>query len=294
MTQKLVIRTKTNVAASQPPVEAVSYEWHWRRIWAALLSFGLLIGAGGYALLLSVNADELTPENRVETQHSALDLAQASDSLEQDAELDNVSVADEDDTANTEVVTIDKAVFDEDTSTSEPSDVLQDELGEEPAAPSLVSIDNGNETPPNQIESADSPTDVNDPAQFSSDATVATLAVGAQIDTSKVSRAVLTTGVIDREPVDVLKTDVSNSQFSDKLYFFTEVKALQGTTIHHVWYFQDVIMADIPLSISAARFRTYSLKHVLPEQLGDWRIDVVKETGELIAQKQFRIHAAQP
>ncbi len=123
---------------------------------------------------------------------------------------------------------------------------------------------------------------------------MATLAVGAQIDTSKVSRAVLTTGVIDREPVDVLKTDVSNSQFSDKLYFFTEVKALQGTTIHHVWYFQDVIMADIPLSISAARFRTYSLKHVLPEQLGDWRIDVVKETGELIAQKQFRIHAAQP
>ena len=50
--------------------------------------------------------------------------------------------------------------------------------------------------------------------QFSQSAHVASVAIGAKIDTDKVSRAVLTTDVVDREPVNVLKNDVRLADIS--------------------------------------------------------------------------------
>jgi hypothetical protein len=137
-------------------------------------------------------------------------------------------------------------------------------------------------------------TEVVSQKQFAHNATIANVARGAKIDTDKISRAVLTTRVMNKEPIDVLKSDVSNTQFNEKIYFFTEVNNLQGNVIHHMWYYQDVLQADIKLTIAAARYRTYSLKHVNNEQVGDWRVEVVTETGDLLARKEFRIHAAKP
>jgi hypothetical protein len=64
---------------------------------------------------------------------------------------------------------------------------------------------------------------------------------------------------------------------------------MQGQTIQHLWFHQDQLMAEISLEISAVRFRTYSSKNIMPSQTGLWRVEVVTEQGQLLAQKSFRI-----
>lgn len=324
MKQKLVIRTNVKpVAAAQ----SVSYDWHWRRIWAVLLSFVVIIGAGAYALQLSVNADEAQ-----EVQVASLDEAQlamaynGTEAINRNAgeayneEADPAAEALNDSATDHQTETISQDVtkaYSEEHETAVAHDELlaadeitetilvnieeaySEELRSATAETPPLSDDNIRETLPIDVSEADeaepsSTTEVVSQKQFAQDANVANVALGAKIDTGKISRAVLTTRVVDKEPVDVLKSDVSNTQFNEKIYFFTEVKNLQGNIIHHLWYYQDVLQADIALTISAARYRTYSLKHIHLQQTGDWRVEAVTENGDLLAKKEFRIHAAKP
>ena len=122
-------------------------------------------------------------------------------------------------------------------------------------------------------------------------AQLASVALGAQIDTDKISRAVLTRKVSKREPVNVFAADIRLSQFDDTLSFFSELKNLQGQQVKHVWFFEDDIVAEIELDITSSRYRTYSTKNIMDSQIGQWRVDVIDEQGQLIAQKEFRILA---
>lgn len=324
MKQKLVIRTNVKpVAAAQ----SVSYEWHWRRIWAVLLSFVVVVGAGMYALQISVNADEaqelkiasldetqlamedngtdaisldirksykedniapelIDTEQDHQVEFISLDVTKAY-SEEQDGAVSHNELLAADEITETILVNIEDAYSEEQQSVATQTATQQrfdDDITESIAVDVTEAYD----------EEPSSTTEVVSQKQFAQDANVANVALGAKIDTGKISRAVLTTRVVDKEPVDVLKSDVSNTQFNEKIYFFTEVKNLQGNIIHHLWYYQDVLQADITLTISAARYRTYSLKHIDQQQTGDWRVEAVTENGDLLAKKEFRIHAAKP
>ncbi|NLR16410.1 DUF2914 domain-containing protein [Pseudoalteromonas sp. J010] len=95
--------------------------------------------------------------------------------------------------------------------------------------------------------------------------------------------------VDNREPTNVLKDIISAAQIKEKLYFFTEVHALKGELVSHLWFHQDELMAEVELPIEAMRYRTYSSKNIMPSQTGDWRVEVVTNAGQLLAQKSFRI-----
>ncbi|ATG79038.1 DUF2914 domain-containing protein [Pseudoalteromonas sp. 1_2015MBL_MicDiv] len=126
---------------------------------------------------------------------------------------------------------------------------------------------------------------------FSPTAQVASVALGAQIDTGKISRAVLTRKVSRREPTNVFAADIRLSQFEESLSFFSELKGLQGQQVKHVWSFEGTTMAEISLNVTSTRYRTYSTKNIMATQTGHWRVDVVDGQGNLIAQKEFRILA---
>ena len=126
---------------------------------------------------------------------------------------------------------------------------------------------------------------------FSSNAHIASVALGAQIDTGKISRAVLTRKVSKREPTNVFAADIRLNQFEEALSFFSELKNLQGQQVKHVWSYEGETMAEISLNVTSPRYRTYSTKNIMNTQTGHWRVDVVDEQGNLIAQKEFRILA---
>lgn len=112
--------------------------------------------------------------------------------------------------------------------------------------------------------------------------------VGA-IQAAEVARAVVTTGVENREPVNDL-TEVNAA--TDKIYFFTELRGMEGQTVKHRWSHNGEVMAEVDIAVGAPRWRVWSSKNLMPEWRGDWAVAVVNPAGEVLSEKRFVYAAA--
>lgn len=277
MTQRIVITANMNKPLTRG--SGVTYQWHWRRIFAATSLLLLTVAVITYSFLGSVNAEQSEPEQAmIGTELVAeIESPAADDAMEQLPEsllIESAQHGDEDGVTTDSATTpqnIDIAIVEQSTD----SDMQAQEHDAEFSTDVTVTDD---EMP-------------DDEQNFAESAHVANVAMGAQIDIEKVSRAVLTTQVLEREPVDVLKTDIYRNDFDENLSFFSEIKGMQGQIVRHIWYFEGEVLAEIELAISAPRYRTYSTKNIMPNQLGQWRVEVVTTANELLAHKDFRILA---
>ena len=92
-----------------------------------------------------------------------------------------------------------------------------------------------------------------------------------------VARAVFTTQIVDREPVDEL-TELAND--SERIYFFTDLRGMAGQIITHQWEYDGKVMADVKFKVgSGSRWRVYSSKNLLPVWTGEWTVSVIDENG---------------
>jgi len=312
MSQKIVIKTSVSKAPAQP--QAVHYQWHWRRIFMAASMLMLTAVAIVYGLMNSVNADEVQNIEMLESSKVVISEPElVTDTAQQ--ELDNGVAA----ISEPEIEVIaEEAMAPVQTAAAEPelqesvqnAAAVDNQAGLKTASavlteqtdtvqtldsePELVQVTDEIGVEKETVETATTSLEAEQDAetsstQFSDNAKVTSVALGAQIDVQFISRAVLTTGISEREPVDVLKESIEQTEFQEKLFFFTEVRKLKGQTISHLWFHQDQLMAEISLTISADRYRTYSSKNIMPSQTGQWRVEAVTEQGELLAQKTFRI-----
>ena len=96
---------------------------------------------------------------------------------------------------------------------------------------------------------------------------------------AEVSRAQFTSAILDREPADELSA-VSPS--TDKIFFFTEVRNMDGSSITHRWSLNGAVMAEVEFKVRAQRWRVYSSKTLLPEWRGDWVVDVLDGDGKVL------------
>ena len=67
-----------------------------------------------------------------------------------------------------------------------------------------------------------------------------------------VSRALFTSGIVDREPVDHLLVVDGGIE---EVYFFTELKFLEGRTIVHRWEYNGRVVAEVPFKVGGPRWR---------------------------------------
>lgn len=312
MSQKIVIKTSVSKAPVQP--QTVHYQWHWRRIFMAASMLMLTALAIVYGLMNSVNADEVQNIEMVEPSKVVISEPElVTDTAQHELENDVAAISE----PETEVIA-EEAMAPVQTAAAEPerqepvqnaasvdnqadietaSAVLTeqtDTLQTLDSESELAQSTDGTLVDEEVIETVATSPEVEQDTQtsstqFSDNAKVTSVALGAQIDVQFISRAVLTTGISEREPVDVLKDSIEQTEFQEKLFFFTEVRKLKGQTISHLWFHQDQLMAEIPLTISADRYRTYSSKNIMPSQTGQWRVEAVTAQGELLAQKTFRI-----
>lgn len=95
-----------------------------------------------------------------------------------------------------------------------------------------------------------------------------------------VARSVFTSDIQDREPVDQL-TQVSAP--NEQVYFFTELKDLDGQTVKHRWRYQGEVVAEVAFNVRGSRWRVWSSKNLQPDQLGTWTVEVVNGNGDVIA-----------
>ncbi|MEJ2619407.1 MAG: DUF2914 domain-containing protein [Candidatus Thiodiazotropha sp.] len=91
-----------------------------------------------------------------------------------------------------------------------------------------------------------------------------------------VARAVFTTAVVDREPVDQV---VSLDENATEVSFFTDLRNLQGRTVIHRWEFEGEVISEVSIKVGGPRWRAYSVKSLNPGEEGKWTVFVIDESG---------------
>lgn len=92
----------------------------------------------------------------------------------------------------------------------------------------------------------------------------------------KVARAMFTTTIDNREPTDRVLI-LENS--TDQLYFFSDLRHLQGQTVTHRWEYEGRVVAEKKFQVKGARWRVYSKHKIDNNMLGRWTVVVTDEKG---------------
>src|SRR2546422_11354009 len=102
----------------------------------------------------------------------------------------------------------------------------------------------------------------------------------------QVEKIALGTGVEARELVgEATEFDASVG----RIYCWTKINSQNvPATITHVWYADEEQVAEVPLNINYPSMRTWSSKAI---SAGKWRVEVVSETGEVLASTDFTVKA---
>lgn len=100
-----------------------------------------------------------------------------------------------------------------------------------------------------------------------------------------IKRAVVTTAIDNREPVDEV-TQVETG--IDKVFFFTEIVNKADSYITHRWFLDGKLEAEIVLKIGSDRWRTYSSKNLVPElHSGQWQVEVIDQQNQVLVTRTF-------
>ena len=105
------------------------------------------------------------------------------------------------------------------------------------------------------------------------------------VPTVRVARATFTTGVVDREPRDAIRT-LSNDNV--EIFFFSEIRDGSGATIMHRWEWNGQMMAEVPFEVGGPRWRIFSSKQLDPNWLGEWTVLLVDAAGQVLSRESFR------
>ena len=74
------------------------------------------------------------------------------------------------------------------------------------------------------------------------------------------------------------------------IYFFTELRGLNGRTVIHRWECNGRIMQDRQLQPASASWRAYSGMSITSDMRGSWRLSAIDAaTGKVLAEQRFRV-----
>lgn len=94
--------------------------------------------------------------------------------------------------------------------------------------------------------------------------------------TGKVARAMFTTMIDNREPVN--RVLILENKTRD-LYFFTDLRHMQGQTITHRWEYEGRVVDKKTFDVKGPRWRVYSRHQLDRKMLGRWTVVVTDESG---------------
>ncbi|MBI3560251.1 MAG: DUF2914 domain-containing protein [Gammaproteobacteria bacterium] len=102
-----------------------------------------------------------------------------------------------------------------------------------------------------------------------------------------VVRSIFTSEIKDREPTDKLQ-NTDNS----KVYYFTELRDMNGQTATHRWEHDGKVVAEMKFNVGSNRWRVWSSKSFIPQTAGEYKVSVVNGAGEVISEDNIKISAA--
>ena len=108
-----------------------------------------------------------------------------------------------------------------------------------------------------------------------------------QVLALEVVDAVITTAVIDREPVDNVEVfPLQNGQ----LYCFSRIAgADEPTVVYHVWYRGERMVSRVELPVNSSNWRTWSAKRFLEGWSGEWHVEIQDVDGNILRKVEFQL-----
>jgi hypothetical protein len=113
-------------------------------------------------------------------------------------------------------------------------------------------------------------------------------------DTARVRRALLTTRVIGKEPGSQMPQTLGiKSGQPVTVYYFTELRGMNGKTLYHQWLQNGVQMANEALLVEAERWRVTTHRTMDNQSTGQWTVRLTDGQGMLLDEKYLTVNAAQ-
>jgi len=108
-------------------------------------------------------------------------------------------------------------------------------------------------------------------------------------DHGEVVRAQLSHAIEAREPVDSIDAVHLQPGESKPIYFYLHLKNLQGKNVRIDWYYNDKLDSKLNLRVHNNNWRTHASKQLDQRRLGAWRVELVDETGNRLAVRNFTV-----
>lgn len=108
-------------------------------------------------------------------------------------------------------------------------------------------------------------------------------------DHPEVVRAQLSHAIEEREPVDSIDAIQLRPGESQSIHFYLHLKNLQRKNIRINWYHDDKLDSQLALQVHNNNWRTHASKQLDHRRLGPWRVELVDESGNLLAARSFTV-----
>jgi len=112
----------------------------------------------------------------------------------------------------------------------------------------------------------------------------ATPAATPPAPTGTIARSAFTTEIENREPVNSV-TKINTDEH--RIYYFTELKDMEGQQVTHRWEHDGKVMAEVPFQVGGPRWRVYSSKQLENDWTGEWKVSVVDGNGSTLGVNTF-------
>jgi hypothetical protein len=96
--------------------------------------------------------------------------------------------------------------------------------------------------------------------------------------------AVFTTAVVDGNATDY-RSEINSSV--SKVFFVTVLDSLAGQTVTHRWKYKGKVMATAKFDVKRDREKVWSSNAMKPEWTGEWRVEVVNGSGQIVDSRSF-------
>ncbi len=106
----------------------------------------------------------------------------------------------------------------------------------------------------------------------------------------EVLNAQLTTEMDNRRPIGEAPAQlfVSPEQLLT-VYFYIEIVNHRAEPVYFNWYRNNKRMAKVPIRPRHQHTKTFSSKYIDTYMVGDWRVELTNQTGELLAVSRFKV-----
>src|SRR5262245_25657854 len=98
--------------------------------------------------------------------------------------------------------------------------------------------------------------------------------------------AVLARSLVDRVPQD------TGTAFPDSvgtIVLWMRATGASGQTLHHVWFFGDTEVGNVPLTIGGSPWRSWSRKTVPADAKGAWHVEIRDDAGAVLKRIDFTV-----